>query len=59
MGVNQPQLAVFRPYIGVSQAYPAGAERLYLGAGKGDASLDNILDEVVVIGLAVGSYCLY
>ena len=53
MGPDQEHFAVLHRGVRVAQVDPAGPEGLDLGAGQGDAGLQRLLDEVVVVGLLV------
>src|SRR5262249_1613032 len=52
-GVDQPDLAVAGIGVGFRDGRFAGADRLHLGAGQGDAGLDRDLDRIVEARLAV------
>ena len=55
VSIQQPQFPGLRFYIGISQAYPAGSDGFYLGAGKDDAGFHAIADMVIMICLPVSS----
>ena len=53
VGADQPRLALLDPGIGVRDVDLAGADRLDLGAGQGDARLERLVDRELVAGSSV------
>jgi hypothetical protein len=56
MAVMEPQLAILRPGIGVTQVYLALPDGFNLRPLEHDPRLKGFLDKIVVIGLAIDGY---
>jgi len=54
--IIEPQLAIFRLGIGVTQVYLAVPDRLDLRTPEHNACLKGFLDMIVVVGFAIDSY---
>jgi hypothetical protein len=59
VSVYQPYFAAFRFNEGLSQINSAGSYGFNLGSGKNYTGFEFVLNKIVVIGSAIGSYCFF